>query len=469
MANSRPPSYEESHPIGNNVPKRETLDSFSGRSKHCLTASRIKPGDLFTFPEDESDVMVFTCGSTRLVVVKKAGEDCYFPIAFLYSEIRDKDDCIVKKEFSKRIAALHSDAEIIRALLGHSIMCITGATYKKNSFNSETGKYDCTVTTAGQILDFVLLDPPLNNGIWYETDKARPGRVSETYVKMSNQLDKLMTGGESSMRTYLENHHGLSSKDKICLSFENGYKLDDEGKLPTTIAIKNSTGEYTILRDVQLTIYPMLLLEKITEAGIYVGIFGIRRITTLKQLLDGMKVVIEVLKLPIPGNNYRFIPERLADDKIADDVGKLAYFNFDDSIHLKRQKIPKELIDREYTLVGVNYRAPHSITCNQNCILFAVDDNPYDSNAIEVRRWFPVTTDKVNSNVRDGIYEWGFISRKENSELHRYMMEHSCRILFGKTNKFGKIVILGGIEKFVKGSLRGYAIPVNIVQFIDFE
>ena len=91
---------------------------------------------------------------------------------------------------------------------------------------------------------------------------------------------------------------------------------------------------------------------------------------------------------------------------------------------------------------------------NDPLLLEREADNKYDSNAIKVLRWFPVSRQCAldecffeEVNWGDVFYELGYISRHENAELHSFMLSNKSPLLFAK--KLGdKISIIGGAKIF---------------------
>lgn len=189
---------------------------------------------------------------------------------------------------------------------------------------------------------------------------------------------------------------------------------------------------------------------------------------------------------------------------VIDDIG-LPYTNFNDIESIKIIDIPQKIINKTYSLVGTRYYAPLSNTVNNcYCVLFAELNNQYDSNAIKVLRWLPqLRADKISqhnevifatrtllniesrikryekqlqndyipsiythlknaklkqqelnkkisesNNIGDIFFEMGHISRLDNSELHKFMIENDSRLLFGKI-KNENISIIGGISSFI--------------------
>ena len=94
-----------------------------------------------------------------------------------------------------------------------------------------------------------------------------------------------------------------------------------------------------------------------------------------------------------------------------------------------------------------------------NCVLFAEIDNKHDRNAIKVLRWFPEKR-RYNGEKSQHLYfkgdyffELGYVSREENEELHKFMVEEKSRILFGEINN-DKIKIIGGIKMFLTNNIK---------------
>lgn len=134
-----------------------------------------------------------------------------------------------------------------------------------------------------------------------------------------------------------------------------------------------------------------------------------------------------------------------------DDVG-MPFCSFNDVEELCLKEIPNTFLKKEYTVVGTYYYAPYTTDEESYCVLFAQLDNPYDSHAIKLLRWFPQPKNLGATQGEcfwgDVFYEMGHISRNENAELHQFMTENKARILFGK--KIGnKVTLMGGIKIFL--------------------
>lgn len=482
------PYYVRIRPTG--YDKEVRLDSCTGRSR-LLSLVGLKVGDEITFPSDESEIIIFERvghlnpdSISRVILVDKNGELSYFPIASLYNGTRDKDNNLVPKMFRNLISGLESDADIIRALLGHSIVCVEGAEYGRYGFDLAKGEYNKDKVVFNHIIDFVLLDPPLaEENPWYEQDSCPIITASEEYVRLSNMIDDFVHIGFDSMRNYLRTHHGVPEEAPIGFFFENGFKLDEDGLILTPIAVKDEDGKYTILRDVRFSVSPLSFLERKLDSEPFktlVGLKGIRTISSFKKLLERDPVILEMSKITYCDSLFRYYPVRVTDSIIRDDIGDLSFPDGECMPFLRMASVPAHIKDRAYTLVGVNYKAPYSSTKGQPCILIAQNNNPHDSQAIEVCRWFPSKISSFTVKNKDGvlqwdtegidggIYGWGFVSRQENSDLHDYMVSSGSWILFGQTDNLGRIRILGGIEQFVEGALRGYAIPQSILKLVEF-
>lgn len=146
-------------------------------------------------------------------------------------------------------------------------------------------------------------------------------------------------------------------------------------------------------------------------------------------------------------------------EKMLDDIG-LPYSNFSDIDFLSLSDVPSELCSRNYSLVGKQHYAPYTTDKDCHCVLFAQQDNEYDTNAIKVLRWFPVKkgieVDQLlgfQEHGGDLFFEMGYISREENAELHDFMMNSNSRILFGKSVD-NKVSITGGVKQFMDNEFK---------------
>lgn len=197
-----------------------------------------------------------------------------------------------------------------------------------------------------------------------------------------------------------------------------------------------------------------------------------------------------------------------------DDIGK-PFCSFDDIKSLKVIDLPENLRKVSYTLVGKHYYAPYSTNKEIYCVLFAQSNNEHDEKAIKVLRWFPKSrteavnerneVEKINAELQrqenvlnripefmsaidpristlqktkakiqelkeiitnknshgDIFFELGYIARDENCELHRFMIDNSSRLLFGKIEN-DRISLLGGIKIFYNNDFNFPASLINI-------
>lgn len=149
-----------------------------------------------------------------------------------------------------------------------------------------------------------------------------------------------------------------------------------------------------------------------------------------------------------------------------DDLGKPC-LTFPDIGALKVMDIPTQLCDITYTLVGKQFYAPLTTADEYYCALYAQIDNEYDENAIQVLRWLPeertksIENSTCDENFGDLFFELGYIAKSENYELHRFMIENSNRILFGKI-KDSQISLMGGINVFFEHNFKYPACLIKI-------
>lgn len=192
--------------------------------------------------------------------------------------------------------------------------------------------------------------------------------------------------------------------------------------------------------------------------------------------------------------------------KTLDDIG-VPYFDFSDINSLKViENIPSHFLESTYSLVGIKYYAPFTKSSQECfCVLFAELNNPHDTNAIKVLRWFPYNRDEaivhsteiqkaevalsrvqrqivkmtdlmlewsghidnydvglINAKSReskykkilsekkylgDTFFELGYIAKEQNTTLHKFMVENDSRLLFGKVIN-NSITIMGGVSMF---------------------
>ena len=258
------------------------------------------------------------------------------------------------------------------------------------------------------------------------------------------------------------------------LFFDSYFNLSKLGNLTGCLAMCKD-NKATILRDVTITISPTLFFPQINDIGI--GIEDKNSIESVIKLFKSSNRLF--LKLGKRSTDSKGRPTmskfQVVNPIIVDDLGKL-YFNFSSIDSLNKINLPESYKNTEYTLVGVSHETPYAKTDKADCILYAETDNEYDNNAIKVLRLFLPERKQKRDHIfgtieptppipqHEGIRTYGYISRQENSALHEYMLNNS-RILFGKVIN-SKINIIGGIEAFITGELKGYYFPHCLLELV---
>lgn len=146
-----------------------------------------------------------------------------------------------------------------------------------------------------------------------------------------------------------------------------------------------------------------------------------------------------------------------------DEIG-LSEIKFEGIQTTRKVNLPRQFKENLYSVVGEKYYTKFSIA-DFDCILFAQTENEYDNHAIQVLRWFPKLKNDI-STILPGAYMYGYISKDENVDLHNFMLENNCRILFGHVNN-GHVSVIGGIESFINGPLKEFNIPCFILPLIE--
>lgn len=232
------------------------------------------------------------------------------------------------------------------------------------------------------------------------------------------------------------------------ISFNNESYIDEYGNIKFYIALSENEDDCIIRRDLTVT----LLIKHVHEC--------LRKDTineTLEFLLQKKNKQLKLDRV-----TYFLDPVKL---KFSDDVG-LKFVNFDRTLKLDICKIPDNLLQLEYKLVGTSHYAPYSKTKNIYCILYAELDNKFDQHAIKVLRWNPTRLDE--SNIKSlYAHELGYISKDENELLHTAMVNLDNRILIGYLEHSLSIKILGGYEVFrLDGCLKDFVLPCFITNHI---
>lgn len=148
-----------------------------------------------------------------------------------------------------------------------------------------------------------------------------------------------------------------------------------------------------------------------------------------------------------------------------DDIGK-CFNGFSKSSHLLNDSISENLLKESYPLTGTAYYAPYSKKSGIYCVLYAQLDNPHDSNAVKVLRWFPGNKNVIDP-ISHSLYELGFIARDSNIELHNEMCRSGNSFLFGKIER-SKVKIIGNAKEFSRsGKLGDYCLPYVLFKYIQ--
>lgn len=215
----------------------------------------------------------------------------------------------------------------------------------------------------------------------------------------------------------------------------------------------------TVLRDISLRISPILFVSYSPSCGISTC----PDLPSVLSYFEGFPLN-GVLEFASPSKSpKRYIFNKSSTLESYDDLG-ICNLDFEDLNILSPVLIPSDLKERHFEAVGNYYRAPLSVS-DFDCILFAQRENAYDEKAIQIRRWFPVRRAEHDySSLPHQCYDYGYISRDCNSELHSFMIDNDSRILFAKVlNK--KVQIIGGIESF-NNELSDFHVPPFVIQFL---
>lgn len=229
------------------------------------------------------------------------------------------------------------------------------------------------------------------------------------------------------------------------------------------------TNKYTILRFLPVEFdYALLFPVKNHGGGTFQQASGINFIDIQQAKSKGRKLFfrfVPIKDIETEENKilysikiwegYRILPL----GSVVDDIG-MPYYSFHDVERLAVADVPSDYLSKQYTLVDNQIYAPLTHGREKNCILFAQLDNEYDENAIKVLRWFPVKNGVeadqllgVSPDGGDYFFELGYVSRSENAELHKYMVENDSRFLFGKAIG-NRITIEGGVKIFKTNDLK---------------
>lgn len=259
------------------------------------------------------------------------------------------------------------------------------------------------------------------------------------------------------VNNYLKVTYGLETCNWE-LAYTKRANFAKEENIEFNVALILEDGKAMILRDITIQISPLLFVAYHSSCG-YNECSDIPTCINFIQNLKIPSYISFSAKKSLSPRRYLFNNSLVS---CTDDLGK-RLSNYETLDNLKDIDIPDDIISTNYGISGVQFYAPYSID-TIDCILFAQENNEYDSNAIQIRRWFPIEKNNINrSTPFFYTYEYGYISRMNNRELHSFMMKNS-RILFGIVNE-NKVRILGGVEVF-KNELANYFVPPFILEFL---
>lgn len=215
-------------------------------------------------------------------------------------------------------------------------------------------------------------------------------------------------------------------------------------------------GDYTILNSIKINLSVALFLfhQDETSRNRKCGAHKIKNITSLFEILDNNEPILITPKWQDFENlQYcTFIITPCAKSsffRISDELGELInIYDYVDTIRC----VDIPFVGNTYNLVGVNYHAEKTAKNRIECILLAETNNQYDDNAIKILRWFPKLKNCDSKNLSDHFFDLGYISRNENSELHKFMIENDSRVLFGHIEN-SIITIDGGINMFLNSEI----------------
>lgn len=250
-----------------------------------------------------------------------------------------------------------------------------------------------------------------------------------------------------------------AAKCKFTLAYTTKTDLLLNETLKFNIGLYVNSADIHIVRDLEVEISPLLFVKYNQESGLD----QCENISSVIQKFKNIKLNEEPYLIQIIRNSDNIFSFKHLEGVNIDDVG-LCKLDFEDLDKLSTVDASSPLLNVTYTAVGVQYRAPYS-NDDINCILFAQKNNPYDSCAIEILRWFPHVKTHMKMNPFPHAYEYGYISRTENTELHEFMMRNNYRILFGSVHG-RQVQIFGGISAF-KNELKDYVVPKFLLDYIS--
>ena len=261
------------------------------------------------------------------------------------------------------------------------------------------------------------------------------------------------------VNNYLKTNYELDSPYwELVLTQKPNFKKDEY--ISFNVAVFIEEGVATILRDITVWISPLLFIE-------YHPSCGLPECSDLPASLDYFNNIKQpsffsyTSKKSLSPKRYMFKQSDKAER--IDDLGKCVT-DFENMSILKSVRMPKDMQQTTYDIAGLKYYAPYSIN-DIDCILFAQENNEHDENAIQIRRWFPI--EKGKEDIKSPFmhtYEYGYISRANNQELHSFMTKKDSRILFAKIYD-KKVHIIGGLEAFKK-ELVNFYVPPFILDYL---
>ena len=235
------------------------------------------------------------------------------------------------------------------------------------------------------------------------------------------------------------------------------------------LAVWFDNDKATIINDLELHIskkffinyYPLIGLDGCLDEFSTSELFSEMKYKTKSNPYNSRKnSSIPIIKYEtISVNNdlyYRFYTIQSDVDEIG-----ITNLNFKGIKKVKDVTIPNLFKNKTYTAVGQQYYTTEQIT-SCDCILFAETTNKYDRNAISIRRWYPHR--RGDENVYPSkLYNYGYISKKQNAQLHDFMLENQSQILFAKVVN-NKVQVIDGLQYLTDNEID---IPECIKDLID--
>lgn len=264
---------------------------------------------------------------------------------------------------------------------------------------------------------------------------------------------------------YIKEVYGIENPDLVLVYLKINDVPNCDDLEDFCFGLIENENSVTIVRDLPIQISTLLFVNFGVDLENLCGMKDCHNAVEARATINALKrnsIIRFSILCDFEVDARKYYGFHVSDDlSVSDDLGELN-LGFEDMHSIGYDSIPDTLAGQTYDAVGQSYKSPF-VADDVYCFLFAQKENKFDDNAIEIRRWFPLSlSDTCFSSLSLYLFNYGYISKQQNAELHSYMMEHNCRLLLGII-KNKKLNIIGGMEQFKKN----YIMPPFLKKYLQ--